>query len=99
MKKIPLFALILTALAVGLFTLPLTLQAQEDPKFPNVEMFTTASGQLGFFNKEDGKIYIYNIDSNKCTYQGQIESLGDPITGSQQFSEKPSLEATPRKKR
>ena len=48
-------------------------------KFDGVIPFSTASGLIGFFNQNDGKIYIYDGNLQNCIFVSQMLELGRPI--------------------
>ena len=55
------------------------VQAEESQNFSMVETFTTAGGYVGFFNKSDGKVYLYDGDLKECVQISQMKKLGDPM--------------------
>ncbi|MBF0569348.1 MAG: hypothetical protein HQL18_01035 [Candidatus Omnitrophica bacterium] len=78
MKKV-MFVL----LALGVLCAAIALTARqsraEGPNFQNVQTFMTGGGQLGFFNKDDGKVYLYTLDKGKCLLVAQVKELGEPM--------------------
>lgn len=48
-------------------------------KFNNVVTFSTVNGLVGFFNQNDGKVYLYDGNLQNCVFVTQIEELGKPM--------------------
>ena len=47
--------------------------------FSHIAPFTTRSGLLGFFNKNSGKIYLYDEDFQKCVFIYQLKEFGEDL--------------------
>ena len=79
-KTICVCALIAGSIFIG-STLPSTAEDKLESlrSFPGVNVFTTASGRLGFFEQGTGRIFIYNDNLSDCVYIGQLKALGEPI--------------------
>ncbi len=74
-----------TTVALGIsiacvcFLLGQTLSSKAEGKnFTGVMPFMTSAGYFGLFNQNDGKVYIYDGDINKCVFEGKIDELGKP---------------------
>ena len=65
-------------------TLSLTLLTRQSPaqsaNFTHVFPFSTVGGYVGFFDQNDGKIYLYDEFLKECMYISQLEELGNPMT-------------------
>lgn len=48
-------------------------------KFDGVVPFSTEGGLMGFFNQNDGKIYLYDGNLQNCVLVSQMDELGRPI--------------------
>jgi len=48
-------------------------------KFDGVVPFVTPGGLVGFFNQNDGKIYLYDTKLENCALVSQLNELGKPI--------------------
>ncbi len=71
-------ALGITIVCAG-FLLGQTIKSQAQGKsFAGVMPFMTSAGYFGLFNQNDGKVYIYDGDINKCVFEGRIDELGKP---------------------
>lgn len=53
--------------------------AATNGRFSGVIPFTTPLGLVGFFDQNDGKIYFYNEDLQKCISVSQVGRLGEPV--------------------
>ena len=71
-----LSAVILMA-AVGVFRAG-KLEAQ-GTGFAGVYPFWTSGGMLGFFNQNDGRIYLYDQNLKNLYTTARLESLGIPM--------------------
>ncbi len=71
-----------------------TMQSKADAGkgFSGVMPFISGSDRLGFFNQNNGRIYIYDAHFSQCLYIGQISELGAPI---QSISAYTSTSGTP----
>ena len=47
--------------------------------FNYVQVFSAPDNKVGLFDNRDGKIYIYNTDSNSCEKILQLRELGNPL--------------------
>ncbi len=70
------FLSLIAALALGfLFAQTFAVKA-ETKSFAGVVPFATPSGMVGFFNQNNGKIYIYDNNVSVCMFEGKIDELG-----------------------
>ena len=78
MKKLffPLLSLLLLAFSA---TIVQQKSFAQNQSFRNVQLFITSAGRMVFFNQNNGTIYIYDDDGQKCTFSAQLEELGKPI--------------------
>lgn len=53
--------------------------AEQTQNFYRVMPFTTSGGYLGFFNNQDGMIYLYDDNLKECVYISQLTALGEPM--------------------
>lgn len=51
----------------------------QQTSFLNVIPFSTQSGRMGFFNQNDGMIYIYDADVKNLMFKAQLKELGTTI--------------------
>jgi hypothetical protein len=73
-------AFIVLMLLLGIFAFfQLRYSTALASKFDGVIPFSTASGLIGFFNQNDGKIYVYDGNLQNCILVSQILELGRPI--------------------
>lgn len=47
--------------------------------FPNVSVAGIGENKIGFFDSLDGKLYIYDVNLNRCEKILQVQSLGSPL--------------------
>lgn len=84
MNKITTFLMIIiTALS---FILGATMQSKaqskaENKSYAGIIPFVSPSERLGFFNQNNGRIYMYDNNFSQCVFVGQVEDLGQPIQG------------------
>lgn len=78
MNKITIFlVVIIVALS---FSLGTTIQSNAAvKKYLGVIPFVTSSDRVGFFDQNNGKIYMYDSSVNQCLFVGQIQNLGAAI--------------------
>lgn len=77
MKKILFLNVLVLAAAVFLFfQKPLAAQTSG---FYRVFPLVTAAGQVGFFDQQDGKLYVYDAKLEDCIFIVQIDKLGEPL--------------------
>ena len=76
-----LLSLVVLGLTVLAVSLPHKLMAQ-GKNFNNVVPFGTATGRVGFFDQNSGKIYIYDNNVHECVFTGHLTDLGSPISAS-----------------
>lgn len=62
--------------------------------FYTVFPFVTQSGRIGFFDQEDGKIFIYDDNLEKLIAKAQLTSLGDDMEHIDKSSPKASENKT-----
>ncbi len=62
------------------FVLGATMQGKAQTKgFAGVLPFITGNNRMGFFDQNNGKVYLYDDNFSLCTFVGQIQELGQPI--------------------
>lgn len=76
-KLKPIFILAVLLGALAFFYL--RQSSASAARFSGVMPFTTALGLVGFFDQNDGKIYFYNEDLQKCISVSQVGTLGEPV--------------------
>lgn len=76
MKKNLKFILLAVVILGVLYCLPLKQSAAAGGKFEGVIPFTTVGGLMGFFNQNDGKVYLYDGNLKNCILVSQLEELG-----------------------
>jgi hypothetical protein len=54
-------------------------QTVQAPAFPQLEMVTYISGMTGFFDRNTGMIYVYDINLEKIVFVRQLVRPGDPL--------------------
>jgi len=80
MKKVSAFTVVfLFALFVFLFFSRPDQSAAQGANFYRIYPFSTAGGQVGFFDQGTGKIYIYDAKLENCISIVQLEELGGPL--------------------
>ncbi|MDD5045167.1 MAG: hypothetical protein PHU91_02455 [Candidatus Omnitrophica bacterium] len=47
--------------------------------FSYIQAFFAPDNKVGFFDNRDGKIYIYDTESNSCVKILQVNQLGNPL--------------------
>jgi hypothetical protein len=77
MKKILFLNVLVMAFAAFLF-LQRPLSAQTSGFF-RVFPLVTAAGQVGFFDQQDGKLYVYDAQLEDCIFIVQLDTLGEPL--------------------
>jgi hypothetical protein len=78
MNKITIFlVIVMVALSFGLGT---TMQSKaQGQNYSGIEPFATSGDRLGFLDRNNGRLYIYDSNTLSCLFIGQIQSLGQPI--------------------
>ena len=78
MNKMTIFlSIVVTALS---FILGATMQSKaQDKAFSGVVPFVTSTDRLGFFDQNNGRVYMYDNNLNQCLFIGQMTGLGQPI--------------------
>ena len=80
MKKLSLVNLILLILNIFmLLTIFPQGMAAPAPSLSNVVPFATSGGYVGFFDQNDGTVYIYDGFLKDCALISRIEKLGEPM--------------------
>jgi hypothetical protein len=72
---------IISAFVAGSF-LPLSHaqeRAAQMQMFPSVEPVTYISGMTGFFDRNTGMMYVYDVNLEKCVFSRQMVKLGEPM--------------------
>jgi hypothetical protein len=72
---------IISALVADSF-LPLSHAQERAPQaqmFASVEPVSYISGMTGFFDRNTGMMYVYDINMEKCVFIRQLGKLGDPM--------------------
>lgn len=77
MKKVLFLNVLVMAFAAFLF-LQRPLSAQTSGFF-RVFPLVTAAGQVGFFDQQDGKLYVYDAKLQDCILIVQLDTLGEPL--------------------
>jgi hypothetical protein len=78
MNKITAF-LVITVISLSII-LGATIQSKAQNKnFAGVLPFITTTNRVGFFNQNNGKIYMYDSNINQCLFIGQLTELGQAI--------------------
>ena len=72
-------AFILSAMILAVWAIYPSKIRADNKNFAGVMPFVTSSGLMGFFNQNDGKIYIYNNPLSECLYEGQVTQLGEAV--------------------
>ncbi len=72
-----LITIILALMPFGI--LPRPSWADATPDFEKIIPFTTATGRLGFFDKSNGNIFVYDENWKNCVFKGQLKTLGAPL--------------------
>ena len=54
-------------------------KAQQAPAFASVEPVTYMSGMTGFFDRNTGLMYVYDVNMDKCLFIRQLVKPGDPM--------------------
>ena len=79
MKKIVSnLAIVLTASLLILIAFNQTSSKAAGNSFSNVVPFVNNTGLIGFFDQNDGMIYLYDGDLKNCVLSVQLTKLGDP---------------------
>ena len=78
MNKMTIFLLILIVfLGISLTT---TIQSKAQTKgFAGVMPFISSNNRMGFFDQNNGKIYMYDDNISQCLFVGQVTALGEKI--------------------
>ena len=80
MKKIMMVSAVGLLLIVGVcVTNTLAQGKQETKNWSRLQVVTYASGLTGFFDPENGKLYIYDSNVENCVVIRQISRLGDSL--------------------
>ncbi len=72
---------IISAFVAGLF-LPLSHAQERAPQtqmFGSVEPVPYISGMTGFFDRNTGMMYVYDVNMDKCVFIRQLVKPGDPM--------------------
>ena len=72
---------IVSAFVAGSF-LPLSHAQDRAPQvqmFASVEPVSYISGMTGFFDRNTGMMYVYDINMEKCVFIRQLGKLGEPM--------------------
>jgi hypothetical protein len=72
---------ILSAFVAGSF-LPLSHAQDRAPQaqmFSSVEPVSYISGMTGFFDRNTGMMYVYDVNMEKCVFIRQLGKLGEPM--------------------
>jgi hypothetical protein len=72
---------IISAFVAGSF-LPLSHAQERAPQvqmFASVEPVSYISGMTGFFDRNTGMMYVYDVNMEKCVFIRQLGKLGDPM--------------------
>jgi hypothetical protein len=72
---------IFSAFVAGSF-LPLSHAQERAPQvqmFASVEPVSYMSGMTGFFDRNTGMMYVYDINMDKCVFIRQLVKPGDPM--------------------
>ena len=49
-------------------------------RFDQVQVVVYPTGLTGFFNQQDGMLYIYDAEWNRCITIRRVTALGKPMT-------------------
>ena len=80
MKKLLLWSVLIFVVgSVFLHGLQQKQSLANTNSFNGVIPFTTVGGLMGFFNQNDGKVYLYDGNLQNCILVSQLEELGQPI--------------------
>ena len=79
MKKIALIVTCIALTVTNIILLSTRNSTAQQAAFFNVLPFMTQAGRMGFFNQEDGTIYIYDSDVKELLFKAQLKELGTPI--------------------
>lgn len=79
MKKYFLYSLAIILLATNMILLVTQRSTAQSKNFYTVVPFVTQAGRMGFFDQENGKIYIYDNDVKSPLFVAQLTDLGMPI--------------------
>lgn len=77
MKKLNYLLLLII---IGLVVIVLksnSIAAQKS--FVGVVPFTTVGGLMGFFDQNNGKVYLYDGNLKNCVFVSQVEELGEQM--------------------
>jgi hypothetical protein len=77
---VPALAMLGVGMLLGLLLPKRGAAAQETvaPRFANVEAVTWPSGVTGFFDRDSGKLYMYDANLKECVAIRQFKTLGEP---------------------
>lgn len=79
MKKILVISMIAILMSVGTHVVfDLKSSSAQTQSFDNIEVISSGSGYVKFFDKSEGLLYVYNQDLAKCEKIIQITELGQP---------------------
>ncbi|MFH0754527.1 MAG: hypothetical protein V2A70_08180 [Candidatus Omnitrophota bacterium] len=79
MRKLTFSCLIIAMAAAIYSTFCATQLAAQSGGFFNVIPIATNAGRIGFFDQNNGKLYIYDGDGKTCLFSGQLKELGNPL--------------------
>lgn len=57
--------------------------ASSSKSFPGVIPFSTAGGTIGFFDQNNGKVYLYDGNMQNIVSVAQLDELGKPMSSTQ----------------
>ena len=78
MNKLTAFLLIV--IMALCFIVGTTMQSKAQGKtFSGIIPFVTGSDRVGFFDQNNGMVYIYDNNLSQCVFVGQIQTLGKTI--------------------
>lgn len=77
-KFLCLTVLVIASVFIG-SNIQSTAQESSEKNFAGVNIFSTPSGRVGFFEPHTGKIYLYDDNLRTCVFTGQLKELGQPI--------------------
>ena len=78
MNKFTLF--LIMVITILSFSLGATMQGHASNKnFIGVIPFITSNNRVGFFDQNNGRIYMYDDNISQCLFSGQLSELGQEI--------------------
>jgi len=56
-------------------------KAAETPKsdWSHLKIFTYPSGSTGFFDPDSGRLYVYDVNLERCSFVRELKTLGQPM--------------------